>query len=397
MITEKIMLKNSERFEKPHYISREKLIRAAERATNKLEALSKKCGDGFPRACSFDYKYIPDENKDWVGGLYTGCFWLAYEITGNEFFRKEAERHMPVYEKRFEEKIGLTGHDVGFPYTPSCVAQYKITGNEKARKLALDVADFFLKNAYKSSGKYHFISRNKVPDEYNSFRTMMDTLMNMGLLFWAGIQTGESRFTKAALDQSVTCKDLLIRADGSSYHHYMFDAQTQEPMRGLTFQGHADESCWSRGHAWGVYGFPLAYSYTKADFLPELHQGVTYFMLNHLPEDCIPYWDYDFTDGDEPRDASAGVISACGMMEMASLLSESNPDKNIFINAADMILDSTIDRCTGDIGVEYDGLICHVTHSIPHNVGIDGCAPYADFFYLEALARKLNPDFKKYW
>ena len=70
MITEKIRLEKSERFAKPHEISREKLIRAAQAATDKLEELSKKYGIGFPRACSFDYKYVPDENKDWICGMY---------------------------------------------------------------------------------------------------------------------------------------------------------------------------------------------------------------------------------------------------------------------------------------------------------------------------------------
>lgn len=396
MIRGNIKLNNPERFAKPHEISREKLIKAAEKATDKLEALAKKYGVAFPATRSIEYRYQCAENKNWESGMYTGCYWLAYEITGNKFFKEEAEKHLPTYAERFEAKTGLMGHDVGFPYMPSCVAAYKVTGNEEARNLALEVAKFFYGNAYTTVGPYNFIKRGrKSGDEY---RTMMDTLMNATLLLWAGKELGDENLTRAGLDQSITTEALLIREDGSSYHHYVFDAEKCNPVKGVTLQGHSDDSCWSRGHSWGVYGFPIAYSYTGADFLLSLHKDVTYFMLNHLPEDNIPYWDYDFTSGDESRDASAGLISACGMLEMAKLLPDTAEQKSVFESASAQIVESVIDRCTTPLIVKnYDGLIHHVTHAKPQGQGIDECAVYGDYFYLEALARYLKPDFTRYW
>ena len=120
-------------------------------------------------------------------------------------------------------------------------------------------------------------------------------------------------------------------------------------------------------------------------------------MLNHLPEDNIPYWDYDFTEGDEPRDSSSGAISSCGLHEMARLLPDSDPDKKLFENAAAILLEAIIDNCTGDIGKDYDGLITHVTHAKPQGQGIDESAAYGDYFYLEALLRHLKPDWNRYW
>ena len=397
MVTEKITLLRPERFAKPHTISRDKLVRAAEAACDKLEELAKKYGVAFPGTRSIEFKYVCDENKNWEAGMYTGCYWLAYRISGNKFFKEEAEKHLPTYKTRFEGKVGLMGHDVGFPYMPSCVAAYKVTGNEEARQLALDVAKFFYGNAYTTKGKYHFIKRGRKEGE--PYRTMMDTLMNATLLLWAGAELGDEALTEAGLDQSRTTEALLIRGDGSSFHHYMFDAEKCEPVRGLTLQGHGDDSCWSRGHAWGVYGFPIAYSYTKADFLPAVHKDITYFMLNRLPEDNIPYWDYDFVDGPESRDASAGLISACGMLEMAKLLPDSAEQKSVFESASMQILESVIDRCTSPlITKNYDGLIHHVTHAKPQGQGIDECAVYGDYFYLEMLARALEPEkFIRHW
>jgi len=397
MVTKKIVLQNPERFSKPHTISRDKLVKAAEKATDKLEELAKKYGVAFPTTRSIEYKYQCGENKNWECGMYTGCYWLAYEITGNEFFRKEAEKHLETYQKRYDEKIGLDDHDVGFVFTPSCVAAYKLTGNEWARDLALKTAEYYYNTSYSKKGK--FIIRSwRAWDAGSGCRTMMDSLMNAPFLFWASEESGDPKYAEAALNHERTTAQYLIRDDASSFHHYQFDPATAAPVRGLTLQGHSDDSCWSRGHSWGVFGFPVAYSYTKADFLPQVHKDISYFMLNHLPEDLIPYWDYDFVSGNEPRDASAGVISACGMHEMAKLLPSDAEQKPIFESAAAQMLEAVIDNCTGDIGVKvYDGLINHVTHAKPQGQGINECAVYGDYFYLEALARYLKPDFKRFW
>ncbi len=384
-----------ERFKRPYSIPKEKLEAAAMAACNKLESLAKRNGLGFPATCSNDYKYISGPNNHWECGMYTGCYWLAYELTGNEFFRDIAEKMMSTYEERFEKKIGVDDHDVGFVYIPSVIADYKITGSEKMKKLALDTCDFYYNTSYSKAGK--FIIRAYGWNTFEAYRTMMDSLMNAPFLFWAAEMTGKEEYRQAAIDHCKTTADCLIRNDGSSFHHYQFDTDTSAPLYGLTFQGHTDGSCWSRGHSWGIYGFPIAYSYCHEDFLKETHRACAYFMLNHLPEDNIPYWDYDFVSGEEPRDSSAGVISSCGLLEMASMLPSDDKDKAIYESAAAQLLDAVIDNCTGDIGVDYDGLICHVTHAKPQGHGIDECAIYGDYFYLEALAKYLKPDYKRHW
>ena len=396
MVKNRVVLERPERFANAHEIPREKLERAAKLATDKLRALAEKNGLGFPGTCSKDYKYIRGENNNWECGMYTGCFWLAYELTGDEFFRRCAESMRASYRKRIDERIGVDDHDVGFVFTPSCVAEYRLTGNTEARDIAVDAVKYFYEKSYSKEGKF-IIRSHRSWDKGPGCRTMMDSLMNAPLLFWAAGELGVPEYFEAALDHTKTTEKYLIREDGSSNHHYQFDPATAAPVRGVTLQGNSDDSCWSRGHAWGVYGFPIAYSYSKADFLKEVHRDITYFMLNHLPDDLIPYWDYDFTSGDEPRDSSAGAVAVCGMLEMLRFLDSSDEQKTVFENAAAMMLDAIIDGCTGDIGCEYDGLICHVTHAKPQGQGIDECAVYGDFFYLEALLRYLKPEWKKYW
>lgn len=221
--------------------------------------------------------------------------------------------------------------------------------------------------------------------------------MNASLFFWAGQEYGNEAYTEAGLRHTLTTIELIVRDDGSTYHHYQFDPETAEPLYGLTWQGYSDDSCWSRGHSWGIYGFSIAYSYTKNQQIMDAQRDVTYYMLNHLPDDLIPYWDYTFTEGDEPRDSSAAAIAVCGMLDMASYLPKGSAQRVIYESAAAQIMESLIDNCTTNIGVDYDGLIHSVTHGKPQNLSIEECAPYADYFYLEALARYLNHDFVRPW
>lgn len=399
MVTENVTLKIPERFAEAPSLDRAKLVRAAEKATDKLEVRIKTYGvEQFPYSATKDFKFYNwGENKDWTTGMYTGCFWLAYEITGNKIFRDAAEKQLPTFKRRYENKVNMDDHDVGFEFIPSAVAQYKLTGSEEARELALKAVDYFYEHSYSKEGK--FIIRSHRIWNNGGNRTMMDSLMNAPFFLWATEQTGDPKYAQAGIDHVKTTNQYLIRHDGSSCHHYIFDPETCAPVGEITWQGHRNESCWSRGHAWGIYGFPVAYSYKPEElsFIPKLHKDITYYMLNYLPEDLIPYWDYDFTFGKQPRDASAAVIAVCGMHEMNKMLPDGAEQKPVFENASAMLLNAVIDRCTTDIGKEYDGLIHHVSHAIPIGQGVDECAVYGDYFYLEALARYLKPDFKTYW
>lgn len=397
MIRRNLTLQHPERFTAPYAISKNKLSAAAEKALDKLEQNLLKWENHFASPQSIDFQYRKGVNNHWECGMHTGLYWLAYEMSGNRKFFEVALKHMITYKERFDQKIELNDHDVGFVYLPSCVAAYKVTGDEKYRQLALKVADYYYQAGYSQKGG--FILREwDVEDLVGASRTMMDTLMNAPFLFWAGIESGKQEYIDAAISQNKITEKYLIREDASSYHHYQFDPQTHQPIRGLTWQGASDESCWSRGHAWGIYGFPIAYRYCKEASFINVHRNITYYMLNNLPEDFIPHWDYIYAGSkDQPRDSSAGVISACGMKEMCKYLAENDPQKRIFESAAAHMLEAVIDHCTGDIGKEYDGLICHVTHALPQGLGIDECAIYGDYFYLEALMRFINPSWKGYW
>ena len=232
---------------------------------------------------------------------------------------------------------------------------------------------------------------------YGSYRTLVDTMMNIPLLMWAGKESGNLEYIEKSIKHYKTTEKYLIREDGSTFHHYQFNPETMEPEKGLTLQGYSDESCWSRGHSWLVYGYPIAYSYTHDESILDIHRGITYYFLNKLPEDNIPYWDLIFTQGStQPRDSSASAVAVCGLLEMCRHLTDDNPDKKIFKNAADRMMKTLVQKCS-NTDYSKDGILTHVTHALPQGRGIDESAVYGDYFYLEALLRYKNPDWKMYW
>lgn len=384
-----------ERFKQAYTIDRAKLENAANAAVTKLKSFAEKNGIGFLGTSSTDYKYTSSANNNWVCGMYTGSYLMAYQITGDTWFSDVVESHVESFVEREANRVGMDDHDVGFAFVPSCVGAYKVLGLESARDAAKRAVDYYYSTGYSQEGK--FIIRSHKWNAPGGYRTMIDSLMNATLLFWAGKTYGVEDYFYAGYDHNLTSVDLIVRDDGSTYHHYQFDTETSKPLYGLTWQGYSDDSCWSRGQSWGIYGFSIAYSYTKDSRIRNAQRDVTYYMLNHLPDDLIPYWDYTFTSGEEPRDSSAAAIAVCGMLDMASMLPHGSAQRTVYESAAAQIMEALIDKCTTDIGVEYDGLIHSITHGKPQNLAVGECAPYADYFYLEALARFLKHDFVRPW
>ena len=390
-----IALNEMGRFLKKTTVDKQKLDNAMKRAVDRLRKNLVAFNGGFPATCTKDYKYEVSEQFNWESGMLTGCSLLAYKYTGDEFFKKEAEKHIDIYKAHSKTGEWLEDHDVGFIFLPSCVAGYKITGDLSMRDAALDAAKILLSHY---DWDNHFIIRSGVRDisNYNMYRTLVDSMMNIPLFFWAYNQTGDKTYYDAAVGHYHTTIKYLIREDGSSFHHYQFDPVTGKPVGGVTLQGNSNESCWARGHSWLIYGFPIAYSYTNDEEIIEVHKNLSYFYLNKLPSDYISYWDLDFTDGsDEPRDSSAAAITTCGFLEMSKYLPDGEP-KVFFKNAADAQMNALIDLCENHDD-DKDGLILHVTHALPQKQGIDECAIYGDYFYMEALSRYLDADFERFW
>ncbi len=388
-------IKNPERFLGAE-LSREKLEYALGEAIKKIDYAMTTFGKDFAEHASVNNVYpTVDNSEGWNQGFWSGMLWHAYELTGDEKYRKLATEHVSSFLYRIENKIGVNHHDMGFLYTPSCVAAYKLTGNETAKRAALLAADNLI-GRWKEKGE--FIQAWGNLDDPNSYRLIVDCLLNVPLLHWASEVTGDPKYTDIGYRHFRTTISVCCRPDASTYHTYYFNPETGEPARGVTNQGASDDSAWARGQTWGIYGPMLTYIYKKDPDGLELFKATTNYYLNYLPHDYVAFWDLSYTDGDdEPRDTSSTAIAVCGMLEGLKHMGKDDPLCEIYRGAVNRLMASLIDNyLTKDIP-EANGLLLHATYGKPQNNGVDEMNIWGDYFYMEALHRLLNPDWRLYW
>lgn len=354
--------------------------------------------DKFQSSNSFGGFYEPTDNVEWTTGFWTGVIWLAYEYTGEAVLKEAGDIQVVSFLERIREKVDVNHHDMGFSYSLSCVAAYKLTGNEHAREAAMLEADH-LAERYRENGK--FLQAWGNPGEPKEYRLIIDCLLNLPILYWASEVSGDPSYGEKAENHIKTAMTCILRPDNSTYHTHYFDVETGQPTYGVTHQGNRNGSAWARGQAWGIYGIALSYRYLKNPEYIDLFCRVTDYFIEHLPENLVPYWDFDFYTGvEEPRDSSASAIAICGILEMVKYLDEKRAEP--YLDAADKMLYALIDKCANNDIEQSNGLLLHGTYarSSKENTcatrGVDECNTWGDYFYMEALIRRYK-DWNLYW
>jgi unsaturated chondroitin disaccharide hydrolase len=268
-----------------------------------------------------------------------------------------------------------------------------LTGNEDAREIALLAADNLLSRYHEKGGFIQAWGELGAPENY---RLIVDCLLNIPLLYWATEVTGDERYKKVGYTHFRTTIENVLRDDGTTFHTFYFDPETGRPVKGVTAQGMSDDSCWSRGQAWGIYGLVMTMKYADDPDAVEVCQKLVNVFLNRLPKDYVPFWDLEFTDGDnEPRDSSAAAIAVCGILELMKYLPEAGA-RQTYQNAADLIMNSLYTNYSTKDVPKSNGLLLHATYSKPGGLGIDECNIWGCYFYLEALTR-LSKNWDMYW
>lgn len=371
--------------------------------------------DKFQKAYSENGFYEPIENNDWTTGFWTGEIWLAYEFVKDRpeiieglgigdagevlaKLRTAAEVQIGSFLNRIENKISVDHHDMGFLYSPSCVAGYKLIGSEEGKKAAILAADQLLTRFHE---KGEFLQAWGPMDQPENYRLIIDCLVNLPLLYWASDETGDGKYREIAEKHIHTAVANVIREDYSTWHTFFFNMETGAPDHGATCQGYRDGSAWARGQAWGVYGLATAYRYTRREEYIDLFRHVTEYFLEHLPKDLVPFWDLEFTDGDDqPRDSSSASIAACGMLEMSKYLEPEEAEHYRMI--ARKLMEALYSKYAVKDMTQSNGLVLHSTYSnhSPYNTcnhyGVDECNAWGDYFYMEGLTR-LSKDWEQYW
>lgn len=359
------------------------LQEAIAKVIRQIDAMLPRFTDTFPAASATEGRYPAVEKVDWTEGFWTGMLWLAWEVTGDNKYRAVAESLLDSFEERLDRRVKVDTHDLGFLYLLSCVNAWKLTGNTRARSLALRAAELLYQRFNATAGVIQ--AWGDLSDPARQGRMIIDCNLNVPLLFWAADETGNQTWREAAIRHLAQAARYLVRDDASTFHTFYMDIHSGKPLRGDTHQGFSDSSCWARGQAWGIYGFALSFTHTGDATQPELSRRLAHYFLNRLPEDYVCYWDLIFTPEDKAwRDTSAAAIAVCGLAELLKQLPLTDPLRPAYANAIALIMQNLHQHYFAD---PQDGLLREGVYNFGRNMGINEPNLWGDYFYFEALVR----------
>jgi unsaturated chondroitin disaccharide hydrolase len=359
---------------------------AWQKTVTKVARTSQRIGDGFPHA-SIQGQYKLEPAYWWTAGFWPGLLWLLYRDTKDEQLKLLAESCEQQLDQVIADYYRLD-HDIGFMWTLTSVARYKLLGEEDSKRRGLLAANL-LAARFNVQGGFIRAWNPWREGEDNAGWAIIDCMMNLPLLHWASGTTGDPRYKQIAVRHADMAVEHFIRPDGSVNHIVIFDPHTGEKLEVNGGQGFAPASAWSRGTAWAIYGMSLSYRYTGDESHLHAAKRAAHFFLANLPEDSVPHWDFRLPEGIPTyRDSSAGACAACGLLLLAEQVSEQ--EASLYRQAGERILYSLYANY-GTWGSETEeGLILHGTSHYPEGKNIDVPLIYGDYYFVEGLSRLLG-------
>ena len=321
------------------------------------------------------------DRKNWTCGFWAGELWYDYELTGDERVRQEAERYTAALDTLTRQPI--YDHDLGFLIYCSNGPALRLTGEECYRQTIVRAADLLVTLYNPKVGTMLSWPRNV--KMFGGHNTIMDNMINLETLFAASKLTGNKLYYNIAVNHAATTMRHHFRPDYSSFHVAVYDTLTGDFIHGVTHQGYADNTMWARGQSWAIYGYTMVYRETHDPVFLDFAQKVTDVYLSRLPDDLIPYWDFD--DPKIPntyRDVSAACVVASALIELSQYVGQEKGRR--YLEQAQQMLRSlaTPDYQSRD---RNSAMLLHSVGNLPAGTEIDASICYADYYYMEALAR----------
>lgn len=334
-------------------------------------------------------KDVSSDSRWWCSGFFPGSLWYIYENTR----KPQTLAYAELYTDRVErEKFTTDNHDVGFMLYCSFGNGLRLTGNERYNEVLLTGAKSLATRYKPSVGLIRSWDHNK---EVWQYPVIIDNIMNLELLIWASRFSNDTKLIDIVTSHADKTMINHFRPDYSSYHVVSYDTITGLPLLKQTHQGYSDESSWSRGQAWGLYGYTYLYRELKDERYLEQARNIANYIINHpnMPKDYIPYWDFNAPEiPNTSRDASAGAIMASALIELSDYV-EPELSKKYLDVAETQIRTLASPEYTAQPGENGCFILKHSTGGYPFNSEVDVPLTYADYYYLEALTRmkkKLN-------
>ena len=363
------------------------LSQSAAHALAMYDVVKNKEGKCFP--CSLDkegnLKLITSHG--WESGFFPGSLWYLWEHTGNDALRLAAE---DMTERITPEQFNTESHDVGFIVNCSFGNGYRLTGKEAYRTALINGAKSLATRFNPEVGCTRSWNRQM---EGGDFVVIIDNMMNLELLCVGAGLDGNKECYDVAVKHATTTMKNHYREDGSSFHVVVYDSASGDIVKKFTYQGLSDDSAWSRGQAWGLYGFTYMYRTTgNRDFL-EHATKIGKYILNHpgMPKDYVPYWDFMApATKDTPRDASAAALMASAFVELSGYVEDEATSEAFLDLAEKMIRSLSSSKYFAKPGTNGNFVLKHSTAFLAKNRDVDAPLSYADYYYIEALARYKN-------
>jgi hypothetical protein len=355
--------------------------RVVSRAEVQLSLLDDRMpSDSLPRTYD-NGKYINSNIKYWCSGFFGGSLWYLYELSGNQAIKERAIKNT----LKLAELVPVSDdHDLGFQINCTYGNAYRLTGDKA-------YADYMIEAAAKLSERYN--PQVRAIRSWNSkagqpYKVIIDNMMNLELLLKATEFSGDSLYYRISIAHADKTLENHFRPDNSCYHLICYDEQTGEAVEKCTVQGYADESAWARGQSWALYGYTMMYRLTGISVYLEQALKTAEFIAANLPEDGIPYWDFDVPDkADALRDASAGAIMASAFIDLAQNIQDSSESEK-YLNIAERQLRTLAsEEYLAEPGTNGGFLLKHSVGHYPAGKEIDVPLTYTDYYFLEALQR----------
>ncbi len=340
----------------------------------------------YPRTTGKDGQLIATPKNDWTEGFYPGCLWYIYEHNREESWKQSAVK----WTEALEPMKKLTSHhDIGFLIYCSFGNGYRLTGKEEYKDVIIEAANSLTTRFSEVTGcikSWNYRKAWNGKDEW-FYPVIIDNMMNLELLYFASKVTGDTRYAKIATTHAETTAKNQLREDYSNYHVVDYDTLTGKVLHQATCQGFSDNSAWARGQAWAIYGYTMVYRETHDVRFLDFARKVSDVYLSRLPEDMIPYWDFNAPElsSGEPKDASASAITASALLELSTYINDSDSAFFYRNKAVEMlqILSSPAYQARNN----KDAFLLHSVGHMNKGWEVDASISYADYYYLEALVR----------
>ncbi len=312
----------------------------------------------------------------WTNGFWAGLLWQLYGAYRDDSFRTAAEDIENKLDRVFLNHWGMD-HDSGFRWLMTAGADFRLTGSE-ASKNRLIVAANDLAGRFNHAGRF-IRAWNDSGDGSRAGWAIIDCMMNLPLLYIVSDLLNDPRFRQTAILHADTAMIAFLRPDGSLCHIVEFDPSTGARLRSHGGQGYAHASSWTRGQAWGLYGFTLSYIHTKKPEYLETARKIADRFIERIPESRLMPVDFDQPPEPDYEDSTASAIAVCGLIELSKLLGEK------YLSAAEELLTAlTENRCRFDRGCDNILEKCTAAY---HDSWHNGAIIYGDYFYTEAVLK----------